>query len=69
MYTVGMSETHQKKDDCTMPTVPGFQPNSFDMGRTAMLMLTRSMLHSMKAAKQSPTTVQRRCQLEGAAAT
>ena len=44
------------------------QPNCLDMGRIAMLMLTRSMLHSMNATKQSATIVKRRCQPERCAA-
>lgn len=52
-----------------MPTVLALQPNSLDMGSTAMLMLTRSMLQSMKAVKHRPTIVHRFCHLAGALAT
>ena len=38
------------------------QPYCWLMGSTAMLMLTRSMLHSMKAKKHRVTIVQRRFQ-------
>lgn len=48
---------HQKKEDCTMPMVAVSQPYCFAIGRMAMLMLTRSMLHSMKATKHSPMIV------------
>lgn len=36
--------------------------NCCEMGRMAMLMFTRSMLHSMKATKHMATMPQRRCQ-------
>ena len=35
-------------------------PNSVAIGRIAMLMFTRSMLHNMKATKHSPTITHRR---------
>ena len=38
------------------------QPYCWLMGSTAMLIFTRSMLHSMKAKKQSVTMVHRRFQ-------
>ena len=60
---------YQKNDDWTRPTVDLSQPNCCDMGMTAMLMLTRSMLHSMKATKQRLTIVNRRCHALGALAT
>lgn len=65
----GSRKGHQKKDDCTTPMVCVSQPNCLDMGSTAMLMLTRSMLHSMKAKKQRATMVQRRFQRGGALTT
>ena len=55
---------HQKNDDCTRPMVAVSQPNCLDIGRIAMLMFTRSMLHSMNATKHSPTIVKRRCHPE-----
>ena len=54
------SEPHQKKEDWTMPIVAVSQPNCSAIGRMAMLMFTRSMLHSMNATKHNPMIVQRR---------
>ena len=45
-----------------MPVVAVSHPNSAAMGITAMLMFTRSMLHSIKATKHSATMVHRRFQ-------
>jgi hypothetical protein len=50
---------YQKNDDCTRPTVVLSHAYCWDMGRIAMLMFTRSMLHSMKATKQRPMIVHR----------
>eukprot|EP00963_Diacronema_lutheri_P005275 scaffold408_cov347-Pavlova_lutheri.AAC.49 len=52
-----VSKYPQKKELCTNPTVVESQPNSWAMGRMATLRLTRSMLQSRKARKQSVTTV------------
>ena len=57
-------QPHQKNEDCTRPMVAVSQPNCLDIGRIAMLMFTRSMLHSMNATKHSPTIVKRRCHPE-----
>mmetsp|Transcript_2369 Transcript_2369/g.6385 ORF Transcript_2369/g.6385 Transcript_2369/m.6385 type:complete len:335 (-) Transcript_2369:531-1535(-) len=46
----------QKKDDCMIPCVTPSHPYVADMGMMATDMLTRSMLHSMKATKQRVTT-------------
>ena len=54
-------QAHQKNDDWTRPIFAESQPNCFDMGKMAMLMLTRSMLQSMKAVKHRPTIVNLRC--------
>lgn len=48
-------EPHQKKEDWTRPMVALSQLNCLLMGKMAMLMFTRSMLHSMNATKQRPT--------------
>mmetsp|Transcript_19014 Transcript_19014/g.48297 ORF Transcript_19014/g.48297 Transcript_19014/m.48297 type:complete len:290 (+) Transcript_19014:1348-2217(+) len=45
----------QKKEDCTRPTVALSHPYCAFMGRMATAMLTRSMLHSMKAKKHRAT--------------
>ena len=59
-YTQQAWHTHRKNEDWTMPMVALSQPNCSAMGRIAMLMLTRSILHSMKAMKHSPMMVHRR---------
>lgn len=58
--------TYQKKEDCTRPMVALSQLNCLLMGRMAMLMLTLSMLQSMKATKHSPTMVNLLLHLLGA---
>lgn len=50
---------YQKKEDCTIPMVAVSQPYCFAMGKIAMLILTLSMLHSIKAIKHSPMMVHR----------
>ena len=62
-YWACMAEgPYQKKDDWTRPMVWLSQPYCWLIGSTAMLIFTRSMLHSMKAKKHSVTIVQRRFQ-------
>lgn len=57
-----VESSYQKKEDWTMPTLAESQPYCSAMGMMAMLMFTLSMLHSMKAMKQSPMMVHRRFQ-------